>query len=215
MIACKGNVSASTAYLRWLGALPLLLAMQHAHGASIFKCVDASGVVAFQDTACAKPSAQAEMVIRGQPLIDPRAPAYAADTSSKSPAGHARVRKRAQTRTHATHLRSREDKQLVSYECRASDGEVFYRHSKCPATVPGDGIARFGADQSLTGSRHGRRGSRGGAWAPVSVTSREIPRDEACRQINAVTAGGRDGHARDQQVSVYDHDLGRDPCGGG
>jgi hypothetical protein len=47
------------------------------------------------------------------------------------------------------------------------------------------------------------------------VTSREIPRDEACRQINAVAADGRDGHARDEQVSVYEHNLGRDPCVGG
>ena len=215
MIARNGNESAATAHLRWLGALALLLATQGAHGASIFKCVDASGVVAFQDTACAKHATQAEVDMRQQPLIDPAAPPYVADVSRASVHGRTHDRKHSHGRVRVSSHRSREEKEPVSYECRASDGEVFYRHSKCPASVPGDGVARFGFEQSRTNSRRGRRNSRGGAWGAVSVTSREIPRDEACRQINAAAADGRDGHARDEQVSVYDHNLGRDPCAGG
>ncbi|HJU09047.1 MAG TPA: hypothetical protein VJ727_11275 [Rhodanobacteraceae bacterium] len=42
----------------------------------------------------------------------------------------------------------------------------------------------------------------------------KISRDEACRAINATAASRRDGHARDEQVSVYEHNLGRDPCHG-
>ena len=214
MVARNGNESAAATYLRWLGALVLLLAMQGAHGASIFKCVDASGTVAFQDTACVKQATQNEVDVRGQPLIDPTAPPYLADVSHESVRGGTHDRKHADGRARASLHRPHEDKERVSYECRATDGEVFYRHARCPHSVSGDGIARFGSDQSRTGSRHGGHGSRAGAWGSVSVTSREIPRDEACRRINAAGADGRDGHARDEQVSVYEHDLGRDPCSG-
>ena len=214
MIARNGSESA-TALMNWLGALVLLLAMQGAHGAPIFKCVDASGVVSFQDTACAKHAAQAQVEVRQQPLIDPAAPPHVADVSRAPLHGRTHDRMHPNGRARVPSHRSREAREPVSYECRASDGEVFYRHSKCPASVPGDGVARFGFEQPRTNSRRGRRSSRGGAWGAVSVTSREVPREEACRKINAAGADGRDGHARDEQVSVYDHNLGRDPCSGG
>ena len=197
---------------RWPAAILLLLVAHGGHAADIFKCVDAQGAVAFQSVPCAGRAKQTTLDIREQPLIDPTAPAYAANAAVQS--GRARSRKDTQVRSRATSRRSRQDKQQVSYECRASDGEVFYRHSRCPASVPGDGIARFGVDQPTTGSRRGRGRSRGGAWGKVPVTAVKISRDEACHAINATAASGRDGHARDEQVSVYEHDLGRDPCSG-
>jgi hypothetical protein len=60
----------------------------------------------------------------------------------------------------------------------------------------------------------GGRSHARSAWDPVPVHGRKVPRGEACRQINAVAAVERDGSARDEQVSVYDHNLGRDPCAG-
>ena len=101
----------------------------------------------------------------------------------------------------------------MSYECRAGDGEVFYRHSHCPGTVKGDGVARFGMDTTQTSSYRGHARDTG-AWGAVKVAARKIPREEACRRINALTASDRDGHERDEQVSVYDHNTGRDPCEG-
>ncbi len=212
MILRKSDATVSAACR--LGLAATLLVAQGAPAAAIFKCVGTDGVIAFQGTPCAARAMQTTVDVREQPLIDPGALASAVDASPDSFGGHAHARKHADGHAHAASQRSHADKRPVSYECRASDGEVFYRHEKCPASVPGDGIARFGVDQPQTGAHHGRGGSRGGAWGKVPVKAVKIPRDEACRAINAMAASGRDGHARDEQVSVYEHNLGRDPCSG-
>ena len=213
-MAIGNHAFVSRSWRRVAAAVLLLVAAHGARAASVFKCVDAHGAIAFQATPCATSARQTTVDVREQPLIDPNATGFV-PASSKSSAAHARVRAHGNVRAeHAATRRSRKSEQATSYECRASDGEVFYRHAKCPASVPGDGIARFGVEQPSTASHRGRSRSRGGAWSAVRVTARKVSREEACRAINAVAADGRDGHARDEQVSVYDHDLGRDPCGG-
>ncbi len=197
-------------------ALSSLLAGS-AHASAVFKCVGADGAIAFQATPCTAGTQQTSIDIREQPPIDPNAPNFASVSLSKSSTGrgrdHAFAGARANGRIRHSTAKSNSE-QPVSYECRAADGEVFYRHARCPGSIPGDGIARFGVEPSGVGTRHGGRRSHGGAWAPVPVSARKISRDEACRAINATAASGRDGHARDEQVSVYEHNVGRDPCSG-
>jgi len=88
----------------------------------------------------------------------------------------------------------------LSYECDAADGEVFYQHLPCPDTLPANS-----ADCS-------RRVPCDANAAPVPVVSTQIPREQACREINRAGAIGRKGHERDAIASTYDKNLGRDPC---
>lgn len=194
----------------WPAATLACLALQTtmaacAHAAPVYRCAGAHGETTFQSDPCAISKDQGVVDLHEQPLIDPSAPPVATHPSS----GDGRPRKVATiARAH-----KRAEKIPMSYECSAADGEVFYRHSRCPGAVKGDGVARFGMDTKQTSS-HRRRGRDAGAWGEVKVTARKIPRAEACQQINALTASGRDGHDRDEQVSVYEHDAGRDPCDG-
>lgn len=193
--------------------LVLLLAAFSAHAESVYRCVDAHGATAFQATPCGARARQAEVELRQQPLIDADAPVATMSSVQMirtGPAYHLPKHSRARR---SDRVRSR--KQAISWECRASDGEVFYRHARCPHSVRGDGIARSddGAQPRLTRS-HGKRARIRDAWSPVPVSARKVSRADACRQINAAAAVDRDGHARDEQVSVYDHNVGRDPCSG-
>jgi hypothetical protein len=91
----------------------------------------------------------------------------------------------------------------VSYECRVSDGEVFYRHSPCPHSVSADAAGG------------GKNRSRSGSQSPsqkLTVSARAVPREEACAQLHRAGAIGRAGHAHDEDVTTYDRNLGRDPC---
>lgn len=195
----------------WLAATLTGLALQAtmaacAHAAPVYRCTGAHGETMFQGEPCASPKDKGVVEVREQPLIDPSAPPV---PTRSAVARGGRQRKVAA----ANHVNRRVEKTPMSYECRAADGEVFYRHSRCPGTVKGDGVARFGA-QVPQASSHRGRSADGVAWGAVKVAARKIPREEACRRINALTASGRDGHERDEQVSVYDHNMGRDPCEG-
>ena len=90
----------------------------------------------------------------------------------------------------------------ISYECDAANGEVFYRHDRCPEEV-----------HLRTTSTYDERTGRT-IWQDDSaaVSSNQISREEACRKISTAGSIGRDGHKRDQQVATYDKNLGRDPC---
>lgn len=194
-------------------ALLLLLAASVAHAQSVYQCSDGRNGVAFQATPCGGLARQKVIEVQAQPLIDPNAvtPVPLAAPSARNSMRHSRARA-------PSHRFGRMARAPSSYECRAADGEVFYRHARCPHSIRGDGIARFGADQAdpdhgVLHARRGRRGARS-AWSAVTVTGRKLPREEACRQINATAASDRDGHARDEQVSVYEHNLRRDPCDG-
>ena len=111
---------------------------------------------------------------------------------------------RESTRTYAhasasTHT-IRERREIVSYECRAANGEVFYRHGSCPHQITADGAGTASRKRS------------GGGSSSVSVTAEALPRGEVCRRMAAAGSIGRAGHERDENVSTYDRNLGRDPC---
>jgi hypothetical protein len=182
----------------------LLLLATGAQAASIYKCVGADGRLAFRDTPCATDAQQTKLDVSGLPLMDPDAPRHA--VASRTP------RSSTHRHTRPASARKRERKQPMSWECRAADGEVFYRHTACPGSVPGDGVVRWqdgGDSASGKRSRHRRN-----AWGAVSVRGVKIPRAEACRRIHSAGAAVRDGHQRDAHVSTYDRLMGRGPCAG-
>ena len=162
-----------------------------AHAESIYKCRGAEGAVVFQDRACR--STQAESVVEIMPAPTPaESPDYgraaegergARSHSVASPHGNAKPRHEA-----------------MSYECRAANGDVFYRHAACPRQIPAkDAVS---ASNSRSRAAKGKQG--------YAVSGQSLPRSEACRRI--ASGGARDGHERDDRVSTYDHNLGRDPC---
>ncbi|HVX05168.1 MAG TPA: DUF4124 domain-containing protein [Rhodanobacteraceae bacterium] len=192
----------------------LLLALSYiafgAHAApTVYRCIDANGSMAFQDTPCAANVRQKKLDLRPLPTIgDPTGSAAGSHREQR-----ARERQRAtdDVRPRRTSTRHALVKTATSWECRAADGEVFYRHTRCPGSVPGDGTVRSAYAEKMQGSR---TRSRQGAWGRVPVHGTKISREEACRRIHSAGAAGRDGHARDETVSTYDHLMGRDPCSG-
>lgn len=204
---------------RWLvrGSL-LCLSLQwlpatDAHAAAIYKCVDARGNLAFQDMPCATPGGQQQLTTVGQPLIDAAAPPPSVDPaatgSSSRRTGARSARAPAPARPSGSRKKSAAE---FSWECRAANGEVFYRHARCPSTVAGDGVVRERYVEHRNGPR--TRTDRG-AWGRVPVHGTKITRAAACRRMDAASTAGRDGHLRDQRVSTYDRLMGRDPCMGG
>jgi hypothetical protein len=175
-----------------------------AQASSVYRCVDARGHLAYRDTPCAAHGRGHKIDVQPQPLIGaPGEHAARVAAASHHREATARPRKKARRGAHA--------KPAMSWECHAADGEVFYRHARCPGSVPGDGTVRSGYAGKMQSSR---TRSRQGAWGRVSVHGRKISRAEACRRIHSAGAAGRDGHARDETVSTYDHLMGRDPCSG-
>lgn len=173
-----------------------------AHAASVYRCAGSHGEVEYRDTPCPAGALQARLEAPAQPLIgDPgEAPPVAPQPARKARAGRAVAASRA---------RARPVKPPMSFECRAANGEVFYRHARCPGSVPGDGVVRIDyAERAPTGNPRRRHT----AWDRVPVRGSAIPRAEACRRIRAAGAAGRDGHARDDRVPAYDRAMGRDPC---
>lgn len=189
-----------TVMLRVACAL-LAWCMASAAHAAIYQCIDAHGRTAYRDTPCDPHARQTKLDVAGQPLIDANAPPQAPAPRVAGPRTSAR--RSASTR--------RATKPTTSWECRAADGEVFYRHTRCPGSVPGDGTVRgrYAETQSSERTRN-----RHDAWSRVRVHGVKIPRSEACLRIHAPSAAGRDGHARDANVATYDHLMGRDPCRG-
>lgn len=190
----------------WLGHAGLFsliwVAVACAHAASVYRCVDPHGRIAFQDTPCAAQTDQRKLDLQPQPLIG--APGEHAARVATQPrhrsVAHSRVRIRHPARSNAA----------MSWECHAADGEVFYRHAHCPSSIPGDGVVRWQDGGDPPSGKRSRR--RRNAWGAVPVHGKQISRAEACRRIHSAGASGRDGHARDETVSTYDHLMGRDPC---
>lgn len=193
-------------------ALLLWACIAGAHAASVYKCVDAHGRLAYQDTPCAARAHQRKIDLQPLPTIGDAA--EVAQASRRNEAAHGRgaphTSRRARTARASRH-RGRA-KTETSWECRAADGEVFYRHARCPSSIPGDGTVRstYAERMSRTNGR-----TRHSAWSHVRVHGVEIPRTEACRRIHSAGAAVRDGHLRDETVSTYDHLMGRDPCSTG
>lgn len=190
--------------LRIAAAVLLCAGAMGAHAATVYRCVAADGRIAYRDTPCGGDAKQTTINLQAQPLIG--APGEAPTPR----ATHAPRRVEAKVRAKSSH-RARA-KPATSWECRAADGEVFYRHSRCPSSVPGDGTVRSNYAETMA-QTHPRR--RRNAWSRVRVRGKKIPRAEACRRIHSAAAAGRDGHLRDATVSTYAHLTGHDPCADG
>jgi hypothetical protein len=169
----------SMRWYEWLVGLLLLSLACGIRAAPIYRCIDASGAVAFQDQPCASSQRQSEVAIAPAPAVVPP-PQYAVDAPPR------------QASTHAANRPPRATAHSMAFECRASDGRVFYRLGRCPHSLAGD------------------RGGRG--KSPVSVSGQPVAREQACLQMRRAGAIGRRGHEFDEQVSTYDKNLGRDPC---
>lgn len=196
--ACDLLIRAGCLLLLWMCAAS-------AHAGSVYRCTDAQGHLAFQDTPCTVQAGESEIDLRPQPLIG--APG---EHAAREAADEHRIRSMHRSRKpRARSRRKRAKKPVMSWECHAADGEVFYRHTRCPSSVPGDGVVRIDYTDTSPTPRHRRRHN---AWSRVRVHGVKIPRVEACRRIHSPGAAVRDGHQRDATVSTYDHLMGRDPC---
>lgn len=168
-------------------ALLLVVAAHVAHAQAVYKCRDAQGHIAYQDRVCPGAATQTQVALAPAPEPTP-SPEYSAASSARSTA-------RTRAPRAPTGSRRGGATEAVSYECRAGNGEVFYRHGACPKSI----------------AAHASAGKRRGAGAePIAVSALPLPRAEACRRLRASV--GRSGHARDEVVSTYEHNLGRDPC---
>jgi hypothetical protein len=178
-----------------LGAFAILAVAADGHAAAtIFKCVGANGVVAYQATRCETPQQQSEVAVRPAPPVPPPSETNA-DAPPPSPAA-------------ATVPASRvapvpPPPVAVSYECRAGDGTTFYTHGHCPPEIRP-------RNQVATATVRGVPDVQVPLYTKVSET--EVTREYACAQINARSASDRDGHEFDERVSTYDKNLGRDKC---
>lgn len=151
----------------------------------VYRCAAGAGPVVYQDRPCADPARQQQIEFVPSPFVE-----ATADTTA-----HAKPRKASASRV--PKRKSKSPAEVMSWECRAANGEVFYRHSRCPGSIPA--------------STPSRRGSRGAA-SGIGVRASPLPRREACRRIRAGAPGGRAGRERDETVTTYERNLGRDPC---
>lgn len=174
----------SMRWYEWLAGLFLLGLAFGVRAGAVYKCVDGSGATAYQDRPCASAQHESEVEIAPAPAYAP-SPKYAVET---------RAQRAAYRPSRSTPRSSR----ASANECRASDGRVFYRLGACPHSLAAES---------------GGVGRGKGSANSVSVSSHPVPRDEACAQMRRAGSIGRGGHEFDEQVSTYDKNLGRDPCG--
>jgi hypothetical protein len=180
------RAAAIAAVIAWAG---LIGCARSVHAESVYKCRGA-GVIAFQDRPCA--SAQAESLVEIAPAPAPsKSPDYghvSRDDRGERPRG-----------TSLSRGNPKEHHDAVSYECRAANGELFYRHTACPKQIA--------MPSSSASSPRGRSAKERQGYA---VSAQALPRSEVCRRI--ASGGSREGHERDDRVPTYDRNLGRDPC---
>jgi hypothetical protein len=167
-----------------------------AGAASVYQCRDAAGDVTYQDHACAAKQQESRIELAAIPAAT-TSPDYGRRANE-----HATKRERAAST--GSHRVARESEAL-SYECRGDSGSVFYRHSACPKSIRKKSVAGSGK------GRHGRK-SESSKSETESVTGIAMPRSEVCRRLAEGGSIGRGGHERDDQVSTYERNLGRDPC---
>lgn len=112
---------------------------------------------------------------------------------------HAAKRKPARTSRRPIEPRAR---QAQSYRCTASDASVFYRHTRCPASIPNlSRTTAAGGDPTRASA------------STLAVTREAVPRALACREIGRAGAIVRRGRAHDEATDTYEKNRGRDPCG--
>ena len=169
----------------WLALLAMMLVAAGVRAESIYKCTGGD-VTAYQSKPCADMSRAAVIDIAPAPAFAP-SPQYAIS----KPHPQTAITKRTM---HAERKPAKD-----AFECRGSDGTVFYRLGHCPRSVGGD--------------EKGRRGSAKAAGAKsVSVSGHAVTRDEACAEMRRAGAIGRKGHEFDENISTYDRNIGNDPC---
>ncbi|NCT68774.1 MAG: DUF4124 domain-containing protein [Rhodanobacteraceae bacterium] len=177
-----------------LGLLLLFaLASVDAHADMVYRCRGSDGALAYQDRPC--PAAQQQTQLE---LAAPALASAAADTAVETP------RRASGRASRPPRKAARPERVVQSWECRAANGAVFYRHSACPKTIPAPSAS------VTSGKRRGK--ARGTGHETVAVSAHALPRAEACRRLAAAGAIGRAGHAHDEQVSTYERNAGRDPC---
>ena len=154
-----------------------LAAVTSVDAATVYRCVGKDRVVAFQDRACSTGSKQGVLdIVSHDPAVS------IVVNESERP-----VRT---PRQQSASVRQRRVAEPTSWECRTTTGMVFYRHSRCPASL---------ADGSDSNGRARR----------LMVSSQGMDRREACRRMRN---GARDGNQFDDRVSTYERNLGRDTC---
>jgi len=181
--------------LRWYEWLAILLSAfgaVRAQAGTVYKCVDERGVATYQDRSCTAATDQSAVTLAPMPAYA-ESPHYAVDREETTKVAPRLSRSRATSRRTASTVES-------SYECRTADGQVFYRHSACPHSVP-----------ALDHGNATHRG-RSAAAKSVAVTATRVSREDACYELRRGGAAGRSGRSHDQDVSTYDKNLGRDPC---
>lgn len=176
-----------------LGLLAAAWMCGTAHAESVFKCRGSDGLVAFQDHPCARAEVQSEVE------LEPAPPAAVVTAADVEPRSDRASRKAAHGRAGYPHT-AKAKTDVVSYECRADNGELFYRHGACPKQIRA-ATTKSGA------SPRGKAGAQS-----YAVTAQALDRGEVCRRIARAGSIGRAGHERDETVSTYDRNLGRDPC---
>ena len=183
---------------------------------TIHRCTGSDGTPAFQDRPCAPHQQSGVVVLRSEPVAAGSAASASTLRHERQVGSHARTTATARTKSGgvrstktAIRPRSRRGAAAItaanpdsSWECRAGNGEIFYQHGPCPAAV-------IGRIEQRTAATRGRR--RADAQT-VPVAGRPVARVEACRRIHAASASDRAGHERDEDVTTYERNLGRDPC---
>lgn len=155
-----------------------------AHAETVFRCRGVDGAVAYQDHACSNANAQSIVEIALAPAVQP-SPDYGVSIAREPRVAHARSSARA-------------PREPVSFACHAANGETFYRHASCPKQI------------AVTDA--GNHGKAGKGAKTVGVTAEAMPRAVVCRELSRGGSIGRAGHARDESISSYERNLGRDPC---
>lgn len=179
-------------WYEWLVILLLAFGAVRAQAGTVYRCADERGGATYQDRPCATATNQSVVALAPMPAYAP-SPRYAVDREEPA-AAVSRLPHRHAASPRAVTAES-------SYECRTADGQVFYRHSACPHSVP--------AVEHANGPPH--RG-RGAAAKSVAVTATRVSREDACYELRRAGAAGRRGRDHDEDVSTYDKNLGRDPC---
>ncbi|MBA8883595.1 DUF4124 domain-containing protein [Dokdonella fugitiva] len=168
----------------WAALLGLMLGTP-AHADPVYRCRNARGQIAYQDRACGAGEQQSEIAFDPPPTPPAASHGSARSTQDHTPKRvHAAHRPRAAVASGAA----------TSWQCRADDGSVFYRHGRCPRTI------------TVRGASPGARSGK----AAVSVSATPLPRAEACRRL--ARERGRPGREHDEVVSTYERNAGRDPC---
>lgn len=164
----------------WLALLAMLFVAAGVRAESVYKCVGGD-VVAYQSKPCADVSRATVIELDSAPAYAP-SPKYAV---SKPHAEKVSMSK---------HERTERKPAKDAFECRGSDGTVFYRLGHCPRSVASE-------------DKDHHKGAK-----PVSVSGHPVSRDEACSEMRRAGAIGRKGHEFDESISTYDRNIGNDPC---